>query len=123
MEESGMEIRLTFQQPAAVYKTQADSLADPPTLQTWKLFVDALAFAGVLRGGNKVDALNGVVLSVRDGQRQNGSIADTTELLGGCVIIDVSSLEDALNWAERSPSSLVGSTGMWPVVVANQVLA
>jgi hypothetical protein len=53
----------------------------------------------------------------RDGARSihDGPYADTKELLGGYLIIDVPSLDDALVWAERSPSSAVGSTEVRPV--------
>ena len=55
---------------------------------------------------------------IRDGKRQvqDGPYADTKELLGGYLIIDVPTLDDALLWAERSPSSLSGSTEVRPVL-------
>lgn len=117
-----MEFMLTFQQPVAAYESHIDPLAGAPILQAWGLYIDALTSAGVLRGGNKLDALDAKAVRIRNGrlQIQDGSFADSKELLGGYVLIDVPSLEDALNWAERSPSSLVGSTGVWPVTAGKQ---
>ena len=53
----------------------------------------------------------------RDGQREvlDGPFAETKEMLGGYLIIDVPSLDDALTWAARSPSSSTGSTEVRPV--------
>ena len=47
----------------------------------------------------------------------DGQFAETKEMLGGYVIIAVSSLDDALTWAARSPSSAAGSTEVRPVAV------
>jgi hypothetical protein len=55
---------------------------------------------------------------VRDGKRQvqDGPFVETKDLLGGYVVIDVASVDEALKWAERSPSSLVGSTEVRAVI-------
>ena len=116
-----MEFVLTFQQPIDVYQMHADPVKGPPALQAWKLYMDAMAMAGVMRGGNKLDALSVTAVRVREGKRhvQDGPFADTKELLGGYVVIDVPSLDEALKWAECSPSSLVGSTEVWPVALVS----
>lgn len=113
-----MEYVLTFQQPAQVYEVQADPIQGPAVLEAWKLYMDAMGAAGVLRGGNKLEALSATSVRIRDGKRQiqDGPFADTKELLGGYVVIEVPSLDDALTWASRSPSSEAGSTEVWPVV-------
>jgi len=113
-----MEFVLTFQQSADVYAAQANGETGPPILDAWKLYMEAMAGAGVMRGGNRLDARNATSVSVRDGTRhvQDGPYADTKDLLGGYVVIDVASLDEALKWAERSPSSLVGRTDIWPVM-------
>ena len=46
---------------------------------------------------------------------QDGPFADTKELAAGYVVIDVPSLDEALVWAERSPSTATGSTEVRPV--------
>jgi len=53
----------------------------------------------------------------RDGKRvvQDGPFAETKEMAAGYIVIDVASLDDALMWAERSPSSVTGSTEVRPV--------
>jgi hypothetical protein len=113
-----MEFVLTFQQPAHVYETNADPVTGPPALQAWKLYMDAMAAEGVLRGANRLDAFGATTVRVREGKRQvqDGPFADSKDLLGGYALIDVPSLDEALQWAARSPSSAVGSTEVWPVM-------
>lgn len=113
-----MEFVLTFLQPQATYELNADPVKGPPALQAWQLYMQAMAETGVMRGGNRLDAFGATTVRVRNGQRQvqDGPFADTKDLLGGYVVIDVPSLDEALKWAERSPSSLAGSTEVWPVM-------
>ena len=116
--ENPVEFVLTFQQPAQVHESYADPVKGPPAAQAWKLYMDAMAAEGVMRGGNRLDPFGATTVRVRDGQRQvqDGPFADTKDLLGGYVVIDVPSIDDALKWAARSPSSMAGSTEVWPVV-------
>lgn len=116
-----MEFVLTFQQPAEVYDLYADPVKGPAVLQPWKLYMESMASAGVLRGGNQLDARNTTAVRIRDGKRQiqDGPFADTKDLLGGYVVIDVASLDDALKWAELSPSSALGCTEVGPVMSAS----
>jgi hypothetical protein len=113
-----MEFVLTFQQSAEIYERNNDPVQGPPALLAWKQYMDAMAASGAMRGGNRLDALSATSVRVRNGKRlvQDGPFADSKELLGGYVVIDVPSLDEALRWAERSPSSLVGSTEVRPVI-------
>ncbi|MBU6257099.1 MAG: YciI family protein [Bradyrhizobium sp.] len=113
-----MEFVLTFHQPAEVYETNADPVRGAAPMQAWRQYMDAMQAAGVLRGGNRLDAFGATSVRVRDGRRQvqDGPYAETKDLLGGYVVVEVPSLDEALKWAERSPSSAVGSTEVWPVM-------
>ena len=113
-----MEFMLTFQQPAEIYERNADPVAGAPVLQAWKLYLDAMGAAGIVRGMQRLDPFGATTVKVRDGRRlvQDGPFADTKDLLGGFVVIDVASLDEALQWAARSPSSQTGSTEVWPVL-------
>lgn len=55
---------------------------------------------------------------MRDGKRQihDGPYADTKEHLGGYFIIDVEGLDQALDWAARSPNVGTGTTEVRPVL-------
>jgi hypothetical protein len=87
-------------------------------MQAWRHYMDAMAAEGILRGGNRLDPFGATTVRVRGGHRQvlDGPYAQTKDLLGGYVVIDVPSLDEALKWAERSPSSAAGSTEVRPVM-------
>jgi hypothetical protein len=51
-------------------------------------------------------------------QIQDGPYAETREIAAGYIVIEVPSLDEALRWAERSPSSVTGSTEVRPVAQA-----
>lgn len=107
-----MEFVLTFNQPAAVHEANLDPVTGPPAMMAWKAYMDEMAAAGVMRGGNRLLPLSATTVRVRDGHRQvqDGPFADSKDLLGGYVVIDVASLDDAIAWAGKSPSSLTGNT-------------
>lgn len=117
-QEIAMEFVLTFYQPAEVYETNADPVRDAAPMEAWRHCMDAMAAAGVLRGGHRLDAFGATSVRVREGLRQvqDGPFAETKGLLGGYAVVEVSSLDEALKWAERSPSSAVGAADVWPVM-------
>lgn len=113
-----MEFMLTFSEPAETVERYGDPATAAAAMAPWMAYMGEMAGAGVLRGGNQLKpAWTATTVRVRDGRRlvQDGPFADTKELVGGYVIIDVPTLDEALAWAERSPSSLSGSTEVRPV--------
>jgi hypothetical protein len=116
-----MEFVLTFRQPAQVYRSYADPEKGPAMLQVWKNYMDEMSAAGVLRGGHRVNAAGVTAVRVRNGQPQleETAITNAPDVLGGYVVIDVPSLEEALKWAAQSPSSLTGSTEVCPVLTTS----
>jgi hypothetical protein len=113
-----MEYILIYRQPAEIYEMNKDPIKGPPNLATWKQYMDAMGAAGIVRGGNRLEALAGSIVQIVNGKRQvqDGPYADSKDLLGGYVIIDVSSLDEALKWAELSPSSTTGATDVYPLM-------
>ncbi len=113
-----MEYILIYRQPAEVYEMNKDPIKGPPNLATWNQYMDAMGAAGILRGGQRLDALSGTSVKIVNGKRQvqDGPFADSKDLLGGFVIIDVPTLDDALRWAELSPSAKTGFTDVYPVM-------
>jgi hypothetical protein len=113
-----MEFVLTFLQPTKAAEAYTDPAQAPALLRPWELYMDSMRAAGILRGGNRLDAFSTTAVRVREGKRQvqDGPFAETKDLLGGYVVIDVGSVDEALQWAERSPSSLVGSTEVRAVI-------
>jgi hypothetical protein len=113
-----MEFVLNFLQPINAMEAYADPAKAPALLQPWQLYMDSMKAAGVLRGGNRLEPFSTTAVRVRDGKRQvqDGPFVETKDLLGGYVLIDVPSVDEALKWAERSPSSLTGSTEVRSVI-------
>ncbi len=115
-----MEYVLTFNQPTDVIEMHEDPVRGPPSLAPWKAYMDELVAAGVMRGGNRLSPpWTATTVRIRDGKRviQDGPFADTKELAAGYIVIDVASLDDALRWAAKSPSSGTGSTEVRPVAM------
>lgn len=85
----------------------------------WTAYAQAVAGAGVMVSGNGLQAPHtATTVRLRDGRRQvqDGPYADTKEQLGGYFIIDVPSLDAALEWAARSPCVALGSVEVRPVL-------
>jgi hypothetical protein len=57
---------------------------------------------------------------VRDGETltTDGPFAETKEQLGGYYLIDVESLDDAIEWAAKIPSARLGTIEVRPIVPA-----
>jgi hypothetical protein len=56
---------------------------------------------------------------VREGRGQvhDGPYADTKEQLGGFIILELPSLDEALSWASRCPTAGTGAVEIRPVSV------
>ena len=85
----------------------------------WGAQAGAMGQAGVIVAGHGLQGREtATTLRLRDGVRQvqDGPFADTKEQLGGYVVIDVASLDDALAWAARSPTAATGTVEVRPVL-------
>jgi hypothetical protein len=85
----------------------------------WDAYIGAMAAAGVMRGGTELQPPHtGTSLRIVGGEWQveDGPFADTKELLGGFVLIEVDDLDAALAWAARAPCAAAGSVEVRPVV-------
>ena len=70
-------------------------------------------------GGNILDGSpSAVTLRVRDGERQiqDGPYADSKESLGGYMIFDVETMDEALELAAKCPAAESGAVELRPVV-------
>lgn len=98
---------------------------DDGVIEDWALYTAALRSAGVLVGGH---ALHGrdttTTVQVREGKRlvSDGAYAETTEDLLGYYLIDVPSLDDALDWAARVPNVRTGSVEVRPVTPGSEAV-
>jgi hypothetical protein len=118
-----MEFVLTFNQPIEEIERHEDPQRGSAAMEPWKVYMGEMVAAGVLRGGNRLaPPWTATTVRSRGGLRmvQDGPFAETKELAAGYVVIDVASLDEALQWAEKSPSTAIGSTEVRPVARAPQ---
>lgn len=109
-----------------VYETE-DQLAareDPkragPYWASWMAYSQALTEAGVLVSGAGLQPpATSTTVRSRGGKRQvqDGPFADTKERLGGFYVINVPSLDQALEWATRCPAASTGSVEVRPNMI------
>jgi len=84
----------------------------------WKAYSQALVDSGAMVGGDPLQpSTMGTTIRVRDGKRevQDGPYADTKEQLGGYIILELPSLDDAIEWASRSPVAALGAVEIRPL--------
>ncbi len=86
----------------------------------WKAFADygaALQSAGIIRGGAALQPNTGAkTVTVRDDESvtTDGPHAQSSTQLGGYFVIEVPTLDEALQWAAKAPSSLTGAVEVRP---------
>lgn len=84
----------------------------------WRAYYRALVEAGVyVTGAPLALPSTGATVRVHGGQRrvQDGPYADTKEQLGGYIILEVPSMDAALDWASRCPTAATGALEVRPV--------
>jgi hypothetical protein len=96
-----------------------DPAAAPGYWGGWTAYMGAIAQSGAMVSGNGLQPpAASTTLRVENGRRHvvDGPFADTKEILGGYVILDVPGLDEALEWASRAPCVTAGSVEIRPVL-------
>jgi hypothetical protein len=89
-----------------------------PYIAAWRAYHKALVAGGAYVDGSPLkDVTMGTTIRLRDGRRQvqDGPFAEPKEQLGGFILIDVPSVDAALEWAARCPAAATGSVEVRPV--------
>jgi hypothetical protein len=89
-----------------------------PHLGAWRAYYRALVEAGVYVGGNALEVPEtATTVRLREGKRrvQDGPYADTKEQLGGFIILELPSIDAALEWAARCPGASIGIVEVRPL--------
>jgi len=84
----------------------------------WRAYHKALLEAGIFVGGDPLQVPEtGTTVRTKDGKRhvQDGPYADTKEQLGGFTILELPSLDVALDWAARCPAASAGAVEVRPL--------
>jgi len=108
-----------------VYETPADvdRRGDPAGKQyiaAWRAYYKALEEANVYVGGAPLkQAATATTVRLREGRRQvqDGPFAEAKEELGGFLILELPSLDAALDWAARCPAAAAGALEIRPMDV------
>jgi hypothetical protein len=107
---------LIFESPEAFAARNAAE--NDAYLGAWRAYYKALVEAGIYVGGEPLQAPEtGTRVQLKDGKRrvQDGPFADTKEQLGGFTILELPSLDAALEWAARCPAAAIGAVEVRPV--------
>lgn len=84
----------------------------------WRAYHKALIDAGVYVAGDALHPVStATTMRVKDGRRQvqDGPYADTKERLAGFIMLELPSLDAALDWAARCPAAVTGAVEIRPV--------
>jgi hypothetical protein len=85
----------------------------------WRAYQKALVDAGVYVGGSPLTdpSTTATTIRIRGGERQvqDGPFADTKEQLGGFIMLELPTLDAALEWASRCPAARYGAVEVRPV--------
>jgi hypothetical protein len=95
--------------------------ASHPYIAAWRAYHKALVAAGVYVGGAPLqDIGTATTVRLKDGQRrvQDGPFAEAKEQLGGFIILELPSIDAALEWAARCPAAATGAVEVRPIDTA-----
>jgi hypothetical protein len=87
--------------------------------QAYGAYTEDMRTKGVFVAGDALQpTATATTVRERDGERlvTDGPFAETKEQLGGYYVIEVESLDEALDWAARIPSAKLGSIEVRPVL-------
>lgn len=83
-----------------------------PYLGAWRAYYKALVDTGIYAGGDALEVPeSGTTVRIMEGKRrvQDGPYADTKEQLAGFLVLELPSLDAALDWAARCPAASAGA--------------
>ena len=107
---------LIYESPEAFEARKNDD--NDPYLGAWRGYYKALVAAGVYVGGDALD-LPETATTVRVKERkrgvQDGPYAETKEQVAGFLVLELPSLDAALDWAARCPASSLGAVEVRPL--------
>ena len=109
---------LIYESPADL--DARDNPAGDAYVAAWRSYHKALVEAGVhVTGAPLRQVATATTVRLRDGRRhvQDGPFAEAKEELGGFMILELPSLDEALDWAARCPAAAAGAIEIQPIDV------
>ena len=110
---------LVYESPEAFAARKSDG-TDAYT-GAWRAYHKALVESGAYVGGDPLEVPEtGTIVRIKEGKRrvQDGPFADTKEQLGGFIIMELTSVDAALDWAARCPTASSGCVEVRPLAPA-----
>jgi hypothetical protein len=107
---------LIYESPDALATRDADDT--DAYLGAWRAYHRTLIESGAYVAGNPLRGPEtGTTVRVKGTKRQvqDGPFAETKEQLGGYIIMDLPSLDAALDWAARCPAAALGAVEVRPL--------
>src|SRR5262245_12082173 len=113
-----MQFALLIHESPEAFATRSGSDDNDPYVGAWRAYYKALIDAGIYVGGDPLQVPEtGTTVRIREGKRrvQDGPYADVKEQLGGFTILELPSLDAALEWAARCPAASAGAVEVRPL--------
>jgi hypothetical protein len=89
-------------------------------ISAWRAYYNDAVDAGIYAGGHPLETPSAAT-TVRNGNGrrlvQDGPYANTKEQLGGLVLLDLPTLDEALSWAARCPAAALGAVEVRPLAL------
>ena len=107
---------LIYEDPEAFVARKSDG-SDSYT-GAWQAYYKSVVEAGVYIGGDPLEPPEtGTTIRIEEGKRrvQDGPNPDAKEQLGGFMILELPSLDHALDWAARCPAASRGAVEVRPL--------
>ena len=92
---------------------------DPEVVQRYGVFTQEVRENGKMVGADRLQpSTAATTVRIRNGETltTDGPFAETKEQLGGYYLIDVETLDEALEWAAKIPGARLGSIEVRPVL-------
>jgi hypothetical protein len=108
-----------------VYETEEDfghreaDESESTYISAWRAYYKEAVDAGIYAGGHPLETAS-TATTVRNADRrlvQDGPYANTKEQLGGVVLLDLPTLDQALSWAARCPAAVHGAVEVRPLAL------
>ena len=94
--------------------------------QAYGTYTAELQASGKLVSGDALQPIDTATsVRVRDGETltTDGPFAETKEVLGGYYLIDVDTIDEALEWAAKLPGSWYGTVEVRPIVTNYETMS
>jgi hypothetical protein len=112
-----MQFALLIYESQQAFASRKSDGSDSYT-SAWRAYHKALVESGTYVAGDPLEVPEtGTTIRIKEGKRgvQDGPYADTKEQLGGFIVLELPSLDAALEWAARCPTASFGAVEVRPL--------